>query len=154
MDNKRRNTQQSNAEWQKKIPLFRAHADEKREIILRAIEIERLCDYDAYDNLHQRCELEMEDLFRQWKAVGSAGREDERLWRSFSAVKDRFWKGIKLVKLKDRILDMSCELDDLRDDFDFTHKPYLLDRIDRKEDKISDLQWEIEQLEEELGING
>lgn len=152
MQNKRGNNKQDSFDQQNKIQLFQKHASEKRHIISQAKRIERLCDYEGYDNAHQECEWAMKELQQRWKSVGSAGREEEVLWESFCAVKDRFWKGIKIAKLHDRISDLCFELDNLRDDFEFTHKAYLIDLIDRKEDKIMDLQWEIEQIEKELGI--
>ncbi len=132
---------------------------EKKQIINQSLYILGTCDYDYYSNKTFSCEQQMKDLQKKWKTIGSAGNQQERLWEQFQYIQDKFWKRIKLMRKEMQLLEMSDRLGALRDDFEtaeylgrWNKAEYLSERIEEKEDKLLDLEYEISQLKEELGI--
>lgn len=62
--------------------------DSKRELVKKAAELVGSTDWKEASHL-------LIQLQKQWKDVGPAGREDQRLWREFRKVCDKFFKGKK-----------------------------------------------------------
>lgn len=132
---------------------------EKVQIIKQSINILEECDYECDAGNTFACEQQMKDLQKEWKTIGSAGNQQERLWKQFQYIQDQFWKRIKLMRKEMKLLEMSDRLGELQDDFEtatylrqWNKAEYLSERIEEKEDRISDLEYEISQLQDELGL--
>ena len=77
--------------YQERQRLSAEHAEAKRELIAKATEISEAKDFS------RSAADAMRALGDEWKAVGSAGRdEDERLWQQFRAAQDPFWSGRRI----------------------------------------------------------
>lgn len=132
----------------------------KELIIARSLIILRTCDYDNYPSTATSlCEMQMKDLQKEWKTIGSAGNQQERLWGRFQSIQDEFWKLIKLSRKEMQLLELSDRIGSLQDDFEaakdrrqWGRMEHLSELIDEKEDNLSYLDYEISQLKEELGI--
>lgn len=80
-------------EFEKMIDAFYAKRNEGFQSIQKAKEelIERAQVLAKSENWNQATE-EMNELMRQWKAVGSAGKEtDDQLWESFNEARNAFF---------------------------------------------------------------
>lgn len=138
---------------------YNSNTLKKERIIRQSLNILRTCDYDYYSYTTSMCELQMKDLQKEWKTIGSAGNQQERLWGQFQSIQDQFWKRIKLMRKEMQLLELSDRVGRLRDDFDeaecfrqWGRMKHLSELIDEKEDRLIDLEYEISQLKDELGI--
>lgn len=130
----------------------------KRKLIDRAKRILNTCNYE-YQFETDQCKEEMKRLQAKWKTIGRAGDQDKLLREQFQEIQDQFWKHTKLEAKRMRLLDLSDALGSLEDDFEcakiyhqWNKMERLVGLIDKKQDAILNLQAEITQLEEELGL--
>lgn len=132
---------------------------EKERIIKQSLNILKTCDYDYFSDETFMCEQQMKDFQQKWKTIGSAGNKQKQLGERFQYIQNQFWKHIELMRKKMQLLEWSNCLDDMRDDFKTASylaqrgkMKNLGSRIEEMQDRFFDLEYEISQLKEELGI--
>ena len=146
--------------------IFQANAAEKSRIVQDASSIANRCDYSAQSTER------MKALDREWKSIGSAGREQEaQLWSLFQNAKESFWAGrrsyseerqrewkqklyeaidrkrMQIANLERQISDLQAKMSGMRNQ---EYIDNMLGWIDEKEAKIRELEFAIQDMERKL----
>lgn len=145
--------------------LFQENASRKSQIIQEASSIASRCDYSSQSTER------MKELDREWKSIGSAGKENDQLWNMFKSAKDSFWLGKRSysdrrqqewrVKTNEAISRKRTQISNLEQQISNLHsKMYGMKNqeyinnmcrwIDEKQAKIRDLEMAIRDMESRL----
>lgn len=142
------------------------NASAKRSIAQEAHAIASSMDYSP------RSTERMKELDREWKNIGSAGKENEdQLWRIFSDAKNRFWSTKRteserkkrefrenitdaISRKRNQVYNLQRQISDLRDKmYGMKNQEYISNMcgwIDEKEAKIRELEAAIYDMESKL----
>lgn len=142
------------------------NAEAKGGIVTEATNIANTRDYSKAHTER------MKMLDKEWKAIGSAGRDQEqRLWQIFQAAKDSFWpakradaerkkqefhdklndaiirKRSQIANLQNQISDLRVKMSSMRNQ-EYINNMYQW--IDEKESKIRELEYSISDMQSKL----